>query len=235
MFNAYLAIDPSLWWDNQKLLKQAETALQQKNFQNKTLFLAIANTMNDGMDTMKVVHDTANATLHIRSILEFAKVLDANPSNGLRWSYKYYNNDSHGSVPLIAEYDALRFMFDFYQMKFVNKLFDTSLSADSSVSLLQQHFKKVSQQMNYTVLPPEQMVNGLGYGCLQNSQMDKAYAFFKMNVDNYPQSFNVYDSMGDYYAAKKDKQNAIEYYTKALAIKPFPDTQKKLDELKNSK
>ena len=235
MFNAYLAIDPSLWWDNQKLLKQAETALQQKNFQNKTLFLAIANTMNDGMDTMKVVHDTANATLHIRSILEFAKVLEANPANGLRWSYKYYDNDTHGSVPLIAEYDALRFMFDFYQMKYANKLFDSSFSADSSVNLLQQHFKKVSQQMNYTVLPPEQMVNGLAYGCLQNSQMDKAYAFFKMNVDNYPQSFNVYDSMGDYYAAKKDKQNAIEYYTKALAIKPFPDTQKKLDELKNSK
>ena len=101
----------------------------------------------------------------------------------------------HGSVPLIAEYDALRFMFDFYQMKFANKLFDSSFSADSSVNLLQQHFKKVSQQMNYTVLPPEQMVNGLAYGCLQNSQMDKAYAFFKMNVDNYPQSFNVYDSM----------------------------------------
>src|SRR5690242_2118293 len=84
MFNAYLAIDPSLWWDNQKLLKQAETVLQQKNFQNKTLFLAIANTMDDGMDTMKVVHDTAGTTLHIRSILEFAKSLNANQANGLR-------------------------------------------------------------------------------------------------------------------------------------------------------
>jgi tetratricopeptide (TPR) repeat protein len=138
-------------------------------------------------------------------------------------------------VPLIAEYDALRFTFDYYSMKFLNNLFTFSLSGDSAITLLRDHFKKVSQEMNYTVLPPEQMVNGLGYACLQNSQMDKAYAFFKLNMDDYPQSFNVYDSMGDYYAAKKDKQNAIEYYKKALAIKPFPDTQKKLDELKNSK
>jgi len=64
---------------------------------------------------------------------------------------------------------------------------------------------------------------------------DKAYAFFKLNIDNYPQSFNVYDSMGDYYAAKKDKDNAIAFYSKALSIRSFPDTQKKLNDLKNGK
>ena len=97
LFNAYLAIDPSLWWDNQKLLKQAEDVLHQKKFNNKTLFLGVANTMAPGMDTMRVVHDTTNNTIHIRSILEFAKTLKTNSSNGLRWSYKYYNDDSHGS------------------------------------------------------------------------------------------------------------------------------------------
>ncbi len=235
LFNAYLAIDPSLWWDNQKLLKQAETVLQQKKFDNKTLFLAIANTMNPGMDTTRVISDTTGNTLHIRSILEFAKTLNANPSNGLKWNYKYYNNDTHGSVPLIAEYDALHFMFDYYSMPFMSKIFDTSFSADSAMALLKQHFNEVSKEMNYKVLPPEQMVNGLGYACLQNSMQDKAYAFFKLNIDNYPQSFNVYDSMGDYYATKKDKDNAIAYYSKALSIRSFPDTQKKLNDLKNEK
>jgi predicted alpha/beta superfamily hydrolase len=27
MFNAYVAVDPSLWWDDQKLMKQGATAL----------------------------------------------------------------------------------------------------------------------------------------------------------------------------------------------------------------
>ena len=235
LFSAYLAIDPSLWWDDQKLLKQAETDLSSKRYDNKTLFLAIANTMDPGMDTIQVVKDTTGKTRHIRSILEFAKALSADPNNGLRWRYKYYNEDNHGSVPLIAEYDALHFMFDFYPMADANKLFDSTYKIDSAVAMLQAHYRNVSKSMNYQVLPPEALVNGMAYGCMQNGMMDKAYAFFKMNIDNYPQSFNVYDSMGDYYAAKKDKQHAIEYYKKALTLRPFPDTQKKLDDLTASK
>ena len=235
LFDDYLAIDPSLWWDNQKLLKQAKDVLHQKRFDNKTLFLAVANTMADGMDTMRVVHDTTGNTIHIRSILEFAKTLKANNTNGLRWSYKYYNDDSHGSVPLIGEYDALRFMFDFYQMPSLNKLFDSTFSATASVSMLQEHYKKVSKEMGYAILPPEDLINGLGYNFMQSGMMDKSYAFFKLNIDNYPQSFNVYDSMGDFYAGKKDKQKAMEYYSKALSIKPGPETKKKLDDLNNGK
>jgi tetratricopeptide (TPR) repeat protein len=191
--------------------------------------------MADGMDTMRVVHDTTGNTIHIRSILEFAKALKANSGNGLRWGYKYYNDDNHGSVPLIAEYDALHFMFDFYKMPSLNKLFDSSLSATASVSMVQEHYKKVSKEMGYAILPPEGLINGLGYNFMQSGMMDKSYAFFKLNIDNYPGSFNVYDSMGDFYAGKKDKQKAMEYYSKALTIKPWPDTKKKLDDLNNGK
>jgi predicted negative regulator of RcsB-dependent stress response len=56
-----------------------------------------------------------------------------------------------------------------------------------------------------------------------------------MNITNYPNSFNVYDSMGDYYDAKGDKQKAIQSYTKALSLKDWPDTRKKLEKLKAGK
>jgi tetratricopeptide (TPR) repeat protein len=64
---------------------------------------------------------------------------------------------------------------------------------------------------------------------------DKAYNFFKKNIQNYPESFNVYDSMGDFYNAKQDKEKAIEYYTKALTLRDFPDTRQKLEKLKAKK
>ncbi len=35
-----------------------------------------------------------------------------------------------------------------------------------------------------------------------------AIYLFKLNVINYPESYNVYDSIGDYYDAKGDKANA---------------------------
>ncbi len=41
--------------------------------------------------------------------------------------------------------------------------------------------------------------------------------------------------MGDYYAGQKDKAKAIEYYTKAMAIKETRETKKKLDSLQAKK
>jgi predicted alpha/beta superfamily hydrolase len=113
MFNSYVAIDPSMWWDGKKLLNQARQVFAQKKFTGKTLFLGIANTMSSGMDTLHVRKDTAALSAHIRSILELKDILQSNPGNGLAFAYKYYNDDSHGSVPLITEYDALRFLFPF--------------------------------------------------------------------------------------------------------------------------
>jgi uncharacterized protein len=232
LFNSYLAIDPSLWWDNQKLLKQATTALAQKKFGGKSLYLAIANTMQAGMDTLRVQKDTSGASLHIRSMFQLAAALKKNPNNGLRWAYKYYPDDDHGSVPLIAEYDALRFLFGYYKLPSFEIMMDKNVRADS---VLMAHFTKVSGELGYTVLPPEPMVNGMGYGFMQNNMMDKAYGFFQLNIQNYPQSFNVYDSMGDWYQAKGDKEKAMEYFTKALSLSEVPFTREKLERLKGGK
>ena len=74
-------------------------------------------------------------------------------------------------------------------------------------------------------------INSLGYQALGNKQYSKADAFFEMNIANYPNSNNVYDSYGDFFAVKKDTANAIVYYQKALAIKEVDDTKYKLNQL----
>jgi tetratricopeptide (TPR) repeat protein len=56
-----------------------------------------------------------------------------------------------------------------------------------------------------------------------------------MNVRNYPKSLNALDSMGDYYAAKGDKEKAIDCYTKALSRNNWSDTRKKLEDLQSVK
>ncbi|HMJ46611.1 MAG TPA: alpha/beta hydrolase-fold protein [Ferruginibacter sp.] len=232
LFNSYIAIDPSMWWDDQKLLKKASAGLSGKNYKDKSLFLAVANTMKTGMDTLLVKKDTGSATIHIRSNLQLANILKNMQSNGLHWAYKYYNEDDHGSVPLIAEYDAMHFLFSKYKMPSFENLFDSSFNADSAITA---HFKNVSRQMGYKILPPESVINSLGYAFMQNNMPGKAYTFFKMNVDNYPTSFNTYDSMGDFYESKGEKNKAIEYFSKALSLKDNPDTRQKLEKLKISK
>lgn len=231
LFNSFICIDPSMWWDKQNLLKESKKILINNKFQGTSLFLGIANTMPEGMNINKVLNDTSVETRHIRSILKLRSYFEQNKQNSLKFQSKYYNDDSHGSVPLITEYDALHFLFDFYPLKMTFKDF-----TDTTTALLdkyEKHFSTVSKKMGYKVKPSEEQINSFGYEALGSKHYKKAAGFFKYNIDNYPESFNVYDSMGDYYEAVGDKLNAIKYFEKALSIKENADTRKKLEKNKS--
>ncbi len=229
LFNSYVAIDPSMWWDKQHFLLQTKEALEKNNFNHKSLFLGIANTMDPGMDTLKVQKDTASQSRHIRSILALNKYLYLNRQNHLEFESKYYNDDDHGSVPLIAEYDALHFIFSYYPLKLS---FNDYTNMDKSVVVkIEKHYEDISKQFGYNVSVPESMINNFGYQALGKKNYELAEYLFHMNTINYPGSFNVYDSYGDYFDANSDKVKAIENYKKALSIKEVADTRKKLEKL----
>lgn len=235
MFNSYLVIDPSMWWDSRKLLDQTKDALKQRRFAGKSLYLAIANTMSFGMDTGSVQKDTAfGFGGHIRSILLLRDALQAAKGNGLNWSYKYYGSDSHGSVPVIAEYDGLHFLLGFYDFPpgFTTAIADTN-AIKAPDKFIIDHYENVSRHMGYTVLPPEDLVKNLAYSMLMRGSPNSAFPLFNLNIKNYPNSADAFDSMGDYYAARNDKTSAAEYYKKSLAFKENPVTRKKLDDLQN--
>ena len=235
LFNNYVAIDPSLWWDNQELLKRAKNVLTNNNYKGKSLYVGIANTMHEEMNFMEVEKDTSEATEHIRSILEFAKAAESLEDNGLNFKWKYYDNDSHGSVPLITEYDALRYLFHWYELKGLDKFFDptSTASADELITLIDSHYKKVSANFGYEVLPPESFINQLGYAFMDRPDTHAwANALFSMNVQNYPNSSNVYDSMGDCFLVQQDSLKALEFFTKALKVGDNDFSQEKIDMLK---
>ncbi len=225
MFNTYVSIDPNLFWSDRKLLKDFKNVLGKENLNGRTLFLAAANTMQPGMDTSDVLKDTKDNTLHIRTILELAKYLDSNPINGLRFKWEFYEKEDHSSVPLIAAYDAFRFIFDYY--KFTSET-DPELPSAKELS---DHFKMVSGKFGYEILPPEDYVNSSGYYFLQSGNFNKAFTFFNLNLLNYPDSFNTYDSMGDYYEAKGEIEKAKEFFIKATELNDNPATRQKLEGL----
>ena len=231
LFNAYLAIDPSMWWDNRTILKQADTLLTRERFKGRTLYLAVANTLPPELDTVTVRKDSNENTNHIRSILLLADRLKKANGNGLRWDYKYYSEETHSSVPLISEYDGLRFIFNFYNYKYDNKLYDSSFSAILAIASINEHYKNISAKMGYQVLPPETYINDLGQYFLQKKWYDKAYAFFKLNVDNYPRSARVFESMGDYYVVTNDKEKAINNFKTSLMLNDNSGSGPKLKKL----
>src|SRR6185295_2782552 len=229
LFNAYLAIDPSMWYDRQRFLAATEKKLTEKKYDGTRLFVGIANTMPEGMTLAKMKKDTSSETRHIRSIFELDKFLKEHSQNGLKYASRYYENDNHGSVPFASEYDGLRFIFDYYRLNITGKDF-----ADTSATLamkLESHYDLVSKEMGYKISPPESNINFLGYAAMNSKNFNKAAALFKMNIDNYPNSGNVYDSYADLMAEEKDIVNAIVNYKKALAIQDNAYNKQKLNTL----
>jgi tetratricopeptide (TPR) repeat protein len=130
---------------------------------------------------------------------------------------------------LIAQYDAFRTFFKGHQLTFPID------PKDIHVDLYKNHYQKVSALMGYKVHPPEMKVYLMGNRLMELGMLDKAYEFLKLNIENYPASFMVYDNMGDYYIAKGEKEKAIEHFKKALTLKDTPETRKKLEKLTSTK
>lgn len=185
------------------------------------------------MDIKKVQKDTSADSRHIRSILKLQAAFEKNKQNGLKYRGKYYPNDTHGSVPFITEYDALRFFFDFFPLKLDMK--DFTDSTGTLATKYRNHFANLSQKMGYQIKPDEAEINYIGYDFLGRKMYKTAASLFKLNVNNYPESFNVYDSYGDYFVAIGDKANAIIQFKKALALKENEGSRKKLTELEVGK
>ncbi len=79
----------------------------------------------------------------------------------------------------------------------------------------------------YRKLYPEQFgetsereINYLGYVLLSEGSVDQAIAIFRLNAELFPESWNVWDSLGEGLMEKGDKAGAIANYEKSLKMNP---------------
>lgn len=63
-------------------------------------------------------------------------------------------------------------------------------------------------------------LNGLGYALLRRDRVDDAIAIFELNVEEYPEAANPWDSLGEAYMVAGNRERAIENYRKSLELEP---------------
>jgi CubicO group peptidase (beta-lactamase class C family) len=66
----------------------------------------------------------------------------------------------------------------------------------------------------------ESQMNTIGYVLLRQKKISEAIEIFKLNVEDFPQSSNVYDSLGEAYMINGDKELAIKNYQKSIELNP---------------
>jgi len=235
-FKNYIAIDPSLDWDNQKLLKQAKEKLTSENFKGKSLFVSMAaeqlHMMDESVTINNLMENTSEFTLFPRSIMEFSNFAEAHKENDLNFTWKIYPEDLHGTVPLPSIRDGLIFLFKWFQFKNPPKYNNPETTVAELTELLIDQAKIYSENFGYAVPPMvEELFNGYGYMNLQMGAPEKAKLFFEMGVKYYPKNSNSYDSMADYYLSQNNTQNAINYVSIAYVISGNDIYKRKLEKL----
>lgn len=75
-------------------------------------------------------------------------------------------------------------------------------------------------------LQNEGTINGLGYQYLQNQVIEMAILVFTFNVQSFPDSWNVHDSLGEALAVAQRYDEAIKAYERSLALNPDSETGK---------
>jgi len=182
LFNAYIAVSPSLWWDNEANVGKMERFLVDKAQLNKTLFLSLGSE-GDQME---------------KPFAAMKSVLAAHNIDGFSWDTLSLPDEDHGSVVLRSHYFGLKKIFDGWQIP--------QEVANGGLTGLESHYQQLSKRMGYTIAPPETTINNMGYGALFRGDFTQALAIFEHNVKTYPNSANVYDS----YAEALEKSGKLE-------------------------
>lgn len=223
IFQNYIAIDPSLDWDNQKLLKEAKEKLTSESYKGKSLFVSLAaeqlHIWDEEVTMENIMNDSSEFTLFARSIIEFSNYTKSQKKNGLNFSWKVYNEDLHGTVPLPSIRDGLIFLFEWYQFKSPQKYNNPATPIEELVSLLKKQEQIYSQNFGVPTAPMiSELLSGYGYMNMQMEQYEKAFMFFQMNIKYNPKNPTAYEAMADFYEFQKDKENTLKYLNKAFNL-----------------
>jgi len=198
IFNAFIAVDPSFGtWDAETMDKKLDAVTE--NSYDRFIYIATANWGK---------RNIRNRDRHVR----LYEALHSKCEGEFHAELEYFENENHGSVPPIAFYNGISAIFEGYGIYYRNV---------ENAAQLTQHFQSISERLSWEFKPPENLVNRIAYGRLRSreeSEKSEALEFFILNTENFPKSFNAFDSLGEAYETLGDKERAVENYRKSLVL-----------------
>jgi predicted alpha/beta superfamily hydrolase len=202
LFNGVIAVSPTLTWDDRYVYRRAlewvKSAPQQAAMRPVTLVVSVGN---EG-EELDREFDALKALLQKRGpkSLEFEAVR--------------FPDEDHGSVVLPTHYAGLRKVFE----PFRYVLGPPTDDPKKLYARAREHYAKASARIGFALPIPEQTGNAIGYRLLQAGHVQEAVEVFRANAETWPQSANVYDSLGEAQERAGALADALASYRRAAAI-----------------
>ncbi len=201
-FKAYLAHDPSLWWDEALLPKQFQEKYKDGQYAGKSLYLSIAHVDTTQTDRFR----------HTATIRSFHAWVQAHPETGLNYQMAYFQQEDHGTIPLPALYDGLRTIFSGITLP-VKKV-------PYQCSLVSAHYEALSQKLGYTFKPEVSLCQRLIAYCERVQQMESAVQLLDLLLKYHPANPEAHYLKAKYWQKQGNASAAQQALSEAIALAP---------------
>ena len=194
LFRAYLAISPSLDWDDNLPQRSLEQSFKETRELKGFLYVARSD-------------DAGRALADYERLVQTLK--DLSPE-GFRWHERAFPGETHGSIPLLAQIDALRQLYAGYRFH--------PDKAGKGLPFAEQHYREVSMKVGWPIAVPEGVINEVGHAALSEGKTREAIALFERNVRANPNSAGAHDSLSHGYAKAGMLKEAASASDRAAAL-----------------
>jgi predicted alpha/beta superfamily hydrolase len=206
-FSAYLAISPSLWWDEDLYVERTKSLLDQGKVSDKPLIVTIGS--EEGGDMGRSVRDgfIPLLTNHSKEISTFKAV--------------EIPLEDHTFGPYRALYEGMRALYsdDIIPQEIIDKGLDA----------VNSFYENLSKKYGYEVLIPESAYSQVASSMYRQGKESQALEAAKTYVQEYPESSYAHYYVGTRYLKAQLIGLAVEYIGKALEIELnqfIPDSEK---------
>lgn len=210
LFQAYIASDPTLSWNNQAILAQTEEFLSHTKELQADFFMSASNA--DGKYPVDVK--------------AFVAALSHAPAE-FRWSFEWMKAETHGSIPLISTYQGLEKIFDGWHLTDPLALFNKG-----GLEAIHRHYQEGGRRAGYERTTPPFTVSLIVSGLMKAGRLEEASGVLLHDPKTYPPPWNQLDALARAYESTGNVEQAVRFFTLSLKANPKNDwARRKLTEM----
>ncbi len=199
LFNACIAISPSLQWDDQKLVEQAEAFLHERPE------LACALYMTTGNEGGQLTG----------GVLKLAGVLREKCPAQFEWDQRIMEEETHGTVPYRSTRQGLEFVFADWGLRDPVPLFDSGGTA-----AIHQHYERAATKYGMARPTPASAFVSLAVKLQFEGRLEEAREVLEHDPENFSPPALVYSMIGKSWRERDKQDEAIACYKRALELNP---------------
>lgn len=195
LFDAVLAMAPSLDWDHGLPARELEAALARPGRPSpRFVYFAYGDDLEQAL----------------AADVRLAGILRTPGEQLLRVAVGAHPQERHGALPLVATIEGMRALYTGYQLP--------NTDAPQTLAQAEANFQSLGRRLGIAMPIPESVLVDLGYRTLQAGDATQAIAIFERATRENPESANAWDSLADGHAGARHWQQALEAESKAVEL-----------------